>query len=235
MKQKSTEWFIAIMLTIMGAIFFIIGLMVIKNEMSFKSKSIETVAEITDIETYRSRDNTDHIVYIKYIVNNKVYNEVLNYWNSGMSVGEEVNILYNPDNPNEMTAKNSSYFAFIFPVIGGITFIIGILILINKIKRKNMKSELLKNGDYITAEIEEIIYNTSYTVNGRHPYIITCRWENPADGNTYLFKSENIWYNPASIIEERNITTFPVYINRNNLKKYFMSLENIEDNVIDLR
>ena len=41
-------------------------------------------------------------------------------------------------------------------------------------------------------------------------------------------KSENLWDNPEYIIKEKNITTFPVYIDTTNRKKYHLSLEDIE-------
>lgn len=41
-------------------------------------------------------------------------------------------------------------------------------------------------------------------------------------------KSENLWDNLEYIIKEKNITTFPVYIDTTNRKKYHLSLEDIE-------
>jgi hypothetical protein len=235
MKAKSAEWFGAILFTVVGAIFITIGLAIFTNEMSFKNNAIEKVAIITNIETYRSGDDTNYRVYVRYVVNNETYNQTLNYWDASMSTGKEIKIYYNPDNPNEIIADSSIYFVLIFPLLGGIAFIVGISTIIGNFKGKSTRSKLLKNGYYINAEIEEVIYNTSYSVNGRSPYIITCKWKNSTDGNTYLFKSEKIWNNPESIIEEKNITTLQVYLDMDNPKKYFVSLENLENNVVDLR
>jgi len=229
MNAKSTQWLAAIIFTIVGAIFLIVGPIIFANEMSFKNKGIESIAIITDIETYHSTDDTYYKVYVQYIANDRTYNNTLDYWDSTMSVGKEVKIYYNPDNPNEIVANNSSYLLLLLPLIGGVSFILGTSMIIVNIKRKRRKSKLLENGDYINAEIEEVIYDTSYSVNRISPHVIVCKWENPADGNTYVFKSENIWYDPEPIIEEKNIITLPVYINRDNLKKYFVSLENIEE------
>ena len=38
-----------------------------------------------------------------------------------------------------------------------------------------------------------------------------------------------IWTNPENIIEERNITQFPVYIDKNNKMKYVIDIDILED------
>jgi hypothetical protein len=225
--------YIGLLFALVGAFFIVAGLIIITNEMSFKSNGIESVARITDIKTYRSGDDVNYRVYVMYTVNNQVYKQTLNYWDATMTVDKEIKIFYNPNNPSEIIANNASYFALIVPILGGIAFVFGMLMIIHDIKAKNTKLELLKNGEYINAEIEEVIYNTSVTFNRISPFFITCKWKNPDDGNIYLFKSENIWYNPEDTIKQRNITTLPVYINRENLKKYFVSLENLEDSGVD--
>ena len=55
-----------------------------------------------------------------------------------------------------------------------------------------------------------------------------CTRKDNVTGEVRTFKSENLWDNPEYIIKERNITTFPVYIDINNRKKYYLSLEEFE-------
>ena len=45
----------------------------------------------------------------------------------------------------------------------------------------------------------------------------------------YIVKSKNIWINPENTIIERNIKQFPVYINRNDIKKYFVDIDILEN------
>ena len=49
------------------------------------------------------------------------------------------------------------------------------------------------------------------------------------DSKKYIFKSKNIWINPENTIIERNIKQFPVYINRNDIKKYFVDIDIFEN------
>lgn len=45
----------------------------------------------------------------------------------------------------------------------------------------------------------------------------------------YTFKSLNLWNNPESIIEEKNIKVLPVYINMNNKKQYYVDVDSLTD------
>ena len=41
--------------------------------------------------------------------------------------------------------------------------------------------------------------------------------------------------NPKNIIEERNIKQFPIYIDKNNKKKYVIDIDSLKEEVVDLR
>lgn len=64
---------------------------------------------------------------------------------------------------------------------------------------------------------------------------IICEWNNSLDNKKYIFKSKNIWMNPKNIIEERNIKQFPIYIDKNNKKKYVIDIDSLKEEVVDLR
>ena len=74
----------------------------------------------------------------------------------------------------------------------------------------------------------------SYSVNGKFPYNIICEWNNSADNKKYIFKSKNIWINPENLMEEKNIKIFPVYINLNDKKQYFLDVDSLTEDIVDL-
>ena len=47
----------------------------------------------------------------------------------------------------------------------------------------------------------------------------------PIDQKKYIYKSVNLWTDPEDIIRQKNIKTFPVYIDRKNKKKYVVDIE----------
>ncbi len=104
-----------------------------------------------------------------------------------------------------------------------------------KINKRKSEKNLRESGEVIYANYVETVLNTRYTVNGRHPYNIICEWNNSLDNKKYIFKSKNIWMNPKNIIEERNIKQFPIYIDKNNKKKYVIDIDSLKEEVVDLR
>ena len=108
----------------------------------------------------------------------------------------------------------------------------GILVKVNKNK---LERKLKENGELIYANYIETVLNTAYTVNGRHPYNIICEWNNPEDDKKYILKSKNIWVNPENILEEKNIKTLPVYISLKNKKQYFIDIDSLTEDGVDLR
>ena len=114
-----------------------------------------------------------------------------------MYVGEEITLLYNPTYPTRLDVKGTKYWLFgILCGMGVIFLLVGsvypVIMIIKSIKKKN----LLRNGMALSATVEEIRWDTSLTVMGRHPYVIICSYHDPGKDVTYRFKSEGVWTNP---------------------------------------
>lgn len=237
MKAKIIEWSIGIGFTLFGGLFFIIGIIAVKSSIDFKKNALEETAIVYDIQNYVDDDgDVNHTAYVKYFVEDKEYNEAINYYNSSMKVGNEIKIYYDPNFPTQIQVEGSSTFLFIFPCMGLIFFLVGILMIINKIKKITGKNELMKNGIQLDAIIEDVILNTSYSVNNRNPYVINCKVTDITNnGAIYLVKTDNIWFNPSSIIQQNNITSFPIYMDNKNKEKYYISLDKLNQKITDLR
>lgn len=217
-----------------GMIFVVIGIFISLYVFNYENK-IDTTGVITEINTYRGRDNEKkYDVQVAYEVKGKEYESSLNVYSSSFYEGKEIDIYYDKNNPNKIGVKSLDFVFLIFPGIGIIFALIGGIGLIVKYNKKKISKKLKEHGDLIYADYVQTAINTTYRVNGRHPYNIICEWDNPEDGKKYILKSQNIWFNPSSIIEQKNIKSFPVYINLNNKKQYVIDTEIIEENVIDL-
>lgn len=235
MRENKLENLIWIIFASIGAIFVIIGLVVFGNIFNYANK-IDTIGTITEISSYRSPNhNRNHEVYVLYTVEGKKYESRLNSYSSSFYEGKEINIYYDKDNPNKIGMKSLDLLFLIFPGIGMIFLIIGVTGILVKINKRKLGQRLKENGKLIYANYNETVLNTSYRVNGKCPYNIICEWNNPLDGQKYIFKSKNIWINPEKIIEEKNIKQFPVYIDNNNKKKYTIDIDILTENIVDLR
>ena len=234
MKENKTESLILIIFAIIGTMFVIIGLTVFGTRNNYENK-VDTKGTITEIYSYRdSTGDEEHEVYVSYTVGGRRYKSKLNGYSSSFYEGKEIDIYYDKDNPNNIGVKSLDKLFLIFPGIGMIFVIMGVSGIVIKIKNDIKEKSLKENGELIYAEYVETVLNTLYEVNGRHPYNIICEWNNPLDGKKYVFKSRNIWKDPESIIEERNIKQFQVYINRENMKKYAIDIDVLTENIVDL-
>ncbi len=234
MKENKLENLIWIIFLSVGAIFFIIGLVIFGNISNYENK-VDTIGTITKISSHESaNDDIDYEVYVSYTIEGKEYESKLNSYASNFYEGKEIKIYYDKDNPNEIGMKSLDLIFLIFPLIGLIFLIIGAIGILVKINKRKLEKSLKESGELIYADYNETVLNTSYHVNERHPYYIICEWNNPLDNKKYIFKSKNIWINPEKIIKERNIKQFPVYVD-NNKKKYVIDIDILTENIVDLR
>ena len=142
---------VASLITILvGIIFVNLSDSVSESEAVKKETFVPT--EATIVNMVRVKDSvggayTDHDwhVYIEFDVNGRTYSTELNHYNSDMSIGQKVNILYNPDDPEDIIyEKNSEIFTSSFKVIGigiivvgALTFVVGIVIAVKCKKSYN--------------------------------------------------------------------------------------------------
>ncbi len=235
MKIRTLENLIWILFFIIGLLFTVIGAVIGVNTLNYENK-VDTMGTITRIEYYTDIDG-DRLenVYVSYYVEQKQYESKLTGYSSDFYEGKEINIYYDKNNPNEIGVKSLDLLFLIFPGIGLIFLIIGATGLLVKINKKRRKNKLKTYGEKIEANYRETTLNTIYSVNNVHPYNIICEWNNPIDNKKYIFKSENLWTNPEIMIAEKNVQTFPVYIDRKNKKKYIVDVDILTENVVDLR
>ena len=228
MKDNKKETLMWTIFAIIGTIFVAVGLILFGSVFNSANK-VETTGIITRISLSGSSENESYKVYVSYVVKGDEYESILNGYSSSFYEGKEVEIYYDKDNPNKIGMKSLDLLILIVPGIGLIFLIIGGTGILLKVSKKKLENRLKKDGKLIYADYDETIINTSYSINGRHPYKIICEWINPVDNEEYMFKSRNIWINPEDIIEERNIKQFPVYIDKNNKKKYVVDIDILEN------
>ena len=184
---------------------------------------------ITNIDSSYNSNHDDYDVYVKYEVDGEFVISKMNYYSSSMSQGDKIEIYYDKNNPNIISSNLSDNLFLLGIILCSLIPLIGIIVIIFIVKSKVKKHKLIKSGNQVSAEFVDVIVNKSYTVNGRHPFKIICKWINPNDNMEYEFKSENVWYDPYNFILDNDITEFKVYIDPNNHKKYYVDISNIPE------
>lgn len=223
-KNAFIQFIFPTIFIVAGLFIIILGIYLNKENSKFMKDAIETEAEITEITTSRDSDgNVSHSVEVIFYVDGKEYGGILGYYNSNMYEGKIIDIYYEPQNPNNFRSDNLNTVIFIMLPFGSICIIAGFFILYPDIKSIHLK-KLKKYGRRIDAKIDDISLNTNYSVNGQHPYIIECSYFDEIKDKFYSFTSQNIWINLQPIINAKNITTIPVYIDENDSRKYFVDI-----------
>ena len=224
--MKKIENLIFIFFMIMGVIFISIGILL-------TAFGINKENRVYIDATIKSIDSNDKVI-VTYEVDDKKYTEPLDFYTSSYYEGKKIKVYYDRNNPSNVDVDESSMMMWIFVGMGILFFLIGLIPLLISLKKKNSRKKIRELGKEIIARYVDIVQNTMYTVNGKNPYNIICEWDNPSDGKTYRFKSENIWFDPYNVITNKHIEYFKVYIDPNNMKKYVVDISTLEDNVVDL-
>lgn len=234
-KGNRVQYFIFGMFALFGLIFFIIGIFIAVSQNIDEEDRVYTTAIIEDIVTDRDADgDTTYNVFISYYVDRQLYERKLNSYISSYYEGKEIEIYYDKNNPNNVRTDSSNVITYVFSGLGLVFFIIGLVGILNAILKTRKIKKLKISGRKIYANYVSTEINTTYSVNGRNPFYIICEWNDPMTNIKYIFKSENIWFDPENYIQQYNIQMFKVYINPNNIKEYVVDTSNIENNVVDL-
>ena len=225
MNGEKTLKFLWGTFTTIGAIIVIIGLIVFFCIYNNYKNKVDTLGIIT---------NTGGRTTVSYNVEGEEHESSFSGYSSSFHLGDEIEIYYDKEDVNKIGSKSLDLLYLILPGIGSVFLLIGVIGLGVLSHKKNKEKDLRENGELVYATYLETIINRNVMVNGRNPYNVIVQWNNPEDGKKYLLKSKNIYFNPERLIEERNIKMFPVYINPNKKKQYFIDVDILKEYVLDL-
>ena len=214
---------------IVGAL-IILGGFVVQQEITDYLKTAQTTtAEITDIDVYRDSDGDyNYNVFVEFDIANNKYSGRLNEYSSNMYIGKEVDIFYDPQNPNDFKGSGLKYFGVFVSGFGTLFFLIGIIPICVGIKKSKNFQKLKETGTLVEATIDEIFLNRNYNINGRHPYRLRAHAQLPNSEKIYTFESENVWGSLQAIIDTHHFEKVNVYVDLDNPKKYYVDLEEIK-------
>lgn len=234
MKRKDRVFnLVFYIFAVFGIIFMMIGIAVLISNIQFKKNAVEVTAVIAQIESYRDSDNDiNHRVFVNYSYDGTDYDGIrLGEYDSSMYEGKEIKLLLDPVNPQKVSTRFGMIFAGSMCIgMGAVFVLVGIIPLLVMARKKLQKKKLLAQGSYIFAIVEDIQMNTSYSMNGRHPYVIYCTYRDEYKDIIYRFRSDNIWTNPGHVIEPGS--EIRVYVNGMDYSKYHVDVESILDKKI---
>ncbi len=220
--------------TFVGVVMLAAGIFWFVSTLQFMETAVEISGRITDIESYRGTNREiRHSVFVTYEYNGKQYENVpINSYSSRMAVGKEISLYCNPDDPWQVQADSGLYVGTgIFLGLGLLFTSVGGGWLMFMILRSRSKKRLREQGRSIYATVEEIAYNTSFSMNGVHPFVIYCTYRDEYRDVIHRFKSENLWSNPSYVFPVGS--TIEVKVNENDYDQYYVNVEEIDRKVVD--
>ena len=134
--------------------------------------------------------------------------------------GESVQVLYDPDSPANASI-NGFVSLWLLPLIfGGIGIVFCSVGLVPFAWYRHVQRRddwLRANGRRIQADFDRVEVNTSLRVNGQCPWRIVCQWLDPMSNQMHVYRSHNLWYDPARFITGK---TMEVIVDPDNPKRY---------------
>ncbi|OGH90650.1 MAG: hypothetical protein A2479_02145 [Candidatus Magasanikbacteria bacterium RIFOXYC2_FULL_39_8] len=195
-------------------------------------KVIKTFASAqgTVVELVRSSTSNESNTYsplVSFVANETEYQFKSNFSSDppAYDVGEQVNVLYNPESPQD--ARINSFLSLylislIFGVTGLILLGIGAGYIAYRVIKNKSNQQLKMTGRKIDAVVKLTEQNTSVRVNRKSPYVVYAEGKDPQSGAPMTYKSENIW--DASKVPALGIQV-SVYVDQTDLKKYYVDIE----------
>lgn len=183
-------------------------------------------AEVTETKNGRT--------FFRYEIGGETYESSVRGSATSLTKGVQTQIRYDTEDPTNIRHRGFDCLFLIAPGIGFLFALMGGIGLGVTIHAGTRAKRLRENGRRVRASYVDTIRNTMVRVNGRCPYRVICSWQNPEDGKSYLFRSENLWTNPMPEIERRNIRTFTVFLDPKNHKKYTVDTDGLTENIVDL-
>lgn len=209
--------------TLLGVIFFLIGvaLLVVGGCVNLVGAGILSEKEMV---LGMISENTGDDVYVTYRYMGRDYETRLSFYSDLLNEGDAIEVYISPEKPEQADCKMEAYLmggilmfiGALFAIIGGSFLFIG--------KWEKIKTgKLMQEGRKVYAEVTggRVCYNCS--VNGRHPFRLECKYEDTATLQTYLYSSGYTWEEPEAYMGAQ----VAVYIDRNDMKKYYVDLESL--------
>ena len=133
---------------LMGLIFAVVGIALlffaVSSIKTYKEKNASFIETTSTVVDYKYNDEGLQAIVVEYVVNGQTYQKISNsYSNMPKSIGTEVSIKYNPNNPRDAIWTTDST-NFILPIFGGVFTLVGIAIVIFSIKSGQNQDALMQ-------------------------------------------------------------------------------------------
>ena len=140
--RANSKQVVFLLFAIIGLIFMIVGTVICLKVFDYSDK-VETTAIITDFESYKEyvngKTHIRHKTHITYDVEGSSYTNAVKMYSSFWNVGDEIEIYYDIDNPQNVGSKDTDWALLVIPCLGLMFFCLGSITLFVS-RKKQMRT-----------------------------------------------------------------------------------------------
>jgi len=231
-------WPIGILFSVAGLAICTLAASLLIETLHFRTNALSTAGIVTQLQQSTTgrpgNSSTDYATVVEfYDRSHRLHTYTSSTGSSPPSyaVGQRVSIMYDPANPSSARIDNFGDMWLSSVLLGslGLPIVtVGSGLVLVAWRRQRVIRWLRQHGQHITATITGVQHNQSIEINGRFPYQVTCQWQNPANGQSYAFASDNFRNDPSPYIPQK---TIQVVIDPNNPKRYYVDTSFLPTNI----
>ena len=173
------------------------------STLEFRKTAVAAEGTVIDFTTHQSDGKTMYTPKIQFATADGREIEFSSSSSSsspGYDRGDKVKILYSKETP-ERARIDGFMDNWFLPILLGFFGLIFTLIGVGAIKsgfnQRRVDAWLAQHGMKVRAKLLGPELNTSYSVNGRHPWRLRAQWQHPVTQKVYVFYSDNLWFDPT--------------------------------------
>lgn len=137
---------------------------------------------------------------------------------------QSVDVLYDAANPEDALANYDFLLWDRFKAMGALGFAIltiGAIMIGLKMRKRHLRVWLAKSGTRVQAAYQGALYEKNIDVFNRSPYRLLCRWVHPTTQESYILRSDRIWFDPRPFVKRESLD---VLIEVDNPKHYYVDI-----------
>ncbi len=120
-------------------------------------------------------------------------------------------------------------FLCVFGGMGLIFLLVGLGFLSVDLRRRSAMRRAVDSGDFVMAKIAGVQKRTNVNMGGSHPSVVECHWTNPDTGETHVFFSRYLYFDPTDMLTSDEV---PVYIDRMNEKAFYVDIDAVLPKIV---
>lgn len=118
--------------------------------------------------------------------------------------------------------EDPQIFLYVFGGMGAVFFLGGLSLLLLDVRRRALQRRAYEGGYYVMGKIVGVKTQKNVNMNGMHPVVVECRYEDPSSGDERICCSRYLYRNVEGQLKSDEA---PVYIDRMNENVAFVDID----------